>query len=188
MSAGNLLRLSGLAGIVAGMSRHPRRDPHHARRPHEHGRDGPDAALGFLDSPEPAGDARGDSADAGARRRLCSPGRGRRWLRPARLPGRLPRYGHVRRGRLVECLQRPPSSRAPAPTLLAGFPPSPLGQALLYSAWLFAIGLVLFGLTVVQAGVLPRTGGWLLVIGGVLSRVMPMLDQRFHTTCPSIPG
>ena len=71
-----------------------------------------------------------------------------------------------------------------SPTLLAGFPPSPLGQALLWSAWLFAIGLVLFGLTVVQAGVLPKMAGWLLVLGGVLSRAMPMINPRFNMYVP----
>jgi hypothetical protein len=71
-----------------------------------------------------------------------------------------------------------------SPALLAGFPPSPLGEALLYSAWLFAIGLFLFGLTVLKAGVLPRMGGWLLVVGGILSRVMPMISQRTHVYLP----
>jgi hypothetical protein len=71
-----------------------------------------------------------------------------------------------------------------APTLLQGFPPSPLGEALLYSAWLFAAGLVLFGITVVKAGVLPSIGGWLLVVGGVLSRVMPIVNPRFNTYLP----
>jgi hypothetical protein len=71
-----------------------------------------------------------------------------------------------------------------SPALLAGFPPSPLGEALLWSAWLFAIGLFLFGLTILKAGVLPRMGGWLLVVGGILSRVMPFLDQRFHFYLP----
>jgi hypothetical protein len=71
-----------------------------------------------------------------------------------------------------------------SPALLAGFPPSPLGEALLWSAWLFAIGLFLFGLTVVKAGVLPGVGGWLLVVGGILSRVMPMISQRTHVYLP----
>ena len=68
-------------------------------------------------------------------------------------------------------------------------PPSPLGEATLYSAVLFAAGLILFGITVIRAGVLPRIGGWLLVIGGVLSRVMPILHQRADIYPPgSIPG
>ncbi len=71
-----------------------------------------------------------------------------------------------------------------SPALLAGFPPSPLGEALLYSAWLFAAGLVLFGITVLTAGVLPSIGGWLLVVGGVLSRVMPMVNPRFNMYLP----
>jgi hypothetical protein len=78
----------------------------------------------------------------------------------------------------------PPVVARTAPALLAGFPPSPLGEAVLYSAWLFAVGLVLFGLTVLKAGVLPPMGGWLLVVGGILSRVMPMVDQRFHIYLP----
>jgi hypothetical protein len=71
-----------------------------------------------------------------------------------------------------------------APALLQGFPPPPLGQALVCSAWLFAIGLVLFGLTVISAGVLPKAGGWLLVIGGVLSRGMPIVNPRFNMYLP----
>lgn len=78
----------------------------------------------------------------------------------------------------------PPVVAHTSPTLLESFPPSPLGEAVLYSAVLFAVGLVLFGLTVVRAGVLPRTGGWLLVIGGVLSRIMPILHQRFDIYLP----
>ena len=49
---------------------------------------------------------------------------------------------------------------------------------------LFAAGLILFGITVIRAGVLPRIGGWLLVIGGVLSRVMPILHQRADIYLP----
>jgi hypothetical protein len=78
----------------------------------------------------------------------------------------------------------PPVVARTTPDLLASFPPSPLGEAVLYSALLFAAGLVLFGVTVLRAGVLPRTGGWLLVIGGILSRVMPFIDQRFHIYLP----
>jgi hypothetical protein len=64
------------------------------------------------------------------------------------------------------------------------FPPSPLGEATLYSAVLFAVGLLLFGITVIRAGVLPRTGGWLLVTGGVLSRIIPILHQRADIYLP----
>jgi hypothetical protein len=78
----------------------------------------------------------------------------------------------------------PPVVARTSPDLLTGFPPSPLGEAVLYSALLFAAGLILFGLTVLRAGVLPRMGGWLLVVGGILSRVMPFLDQRFHFYLP----
>ena len=78
----------------------------------------------------------------------------------------------------------PPLVARTNPTLLEGFPPSPLGEAVLYTAVLFAVGLILFGITVIRAGVLPRTGGWLLVIGGVLSRLMPILHQRFDIYLP----
>ena len=78
----------------------------------------------------------------------------------------------------------PPVVARTNPTLLVGFPPSPLGEAVLYTAVLFAVGLILFGITVIRAGVLPRTGGWLLVIGGVLSRIMPILHQRFDIYLP----
>jgi hypothetical protein len=78
----------------------------------------------------------------------------------------------------------PPVVARTNPTLLVGFPPSPLGEAVLYTAVLFAVGLILFGITVIRAGVLPRTGGWLLVIGGVLSRIMPIVHERFDIYLP----
>jgi hypothetical protein len=78
----------------------------------------------------------------------------------------------------------PPVVARANPNLLMGFPPSPLGEAVLYTAVLFALGLVLFGITVIRAGVLPRTGGWLLVAGGVLSRLMPMLYHRTDIYLP----
>jgi hypothetical protein len=78
----------------------------------------------------------------------------------------------------------PPVVARTTPNLLMGFPPSPLGEAVLYTAVLFAVGLILFGITVIRAGVLPRTGGWLLVIGGVLSRIMPIVHQRFDIYLP----
>jgi hypothetical protein len=78
----------------------------------------------------------------------------------------------------------PPVVARTNPTLLMSFPPSPLGEATLYSAVLFAVGLLLFGITVIRAGVLPRTGGWLLVTGGVLSRIIPILHQRADIYLP----
>jgi hypothetical protein len=78
----------------------------------------------------------------------------------------------------------PPVVARTNPTLLLSFPPSPLGEATLYSAVLFAAGLIFFGITVIRAGVLPRTGGWLLVIGGVLSRIIPILHQRVDIYLP----
>jgi hypothetical protein len=79
----------------------------------------------------------------------------------------------------------PPLVARTNPSLLLSFPPpSPLGEAVLYSAVLFAVGLIFFGITVIRAGVLPRTGGWLLVIGGVLSRIMPILQQRADIYLP----
>jgi hypothetical protein len=32
--------------------------------------------------------------------------------------------------------------------------------------------------------VLPRIGGWLLIVGGILSRVVPIVDQQFHFYLP----
>jgi hypothetical protein len=78
----------------------------------------------------------------------------------------------------------PPVVARANPDLLMGFPPSPLGEAVLYTAVLFAVGLVVFGISVVWAGVLPRTGGWLLIVGGVLSRIMPMLHSRTDIYLP----
>jgi hypothetical protein len=78
----------------------------------------------------------------------------------------------------------PPVVARTNPNVLLGFPPSPLGEATLYSAVLFAVGLILFGLTVIRAGVLPRTGGWLLVAGGVLSRMIPIVHQRADIYLP----
>ena len=81
----------------------------------------------------------------------------------------------------------PPVVARTNPDVMAlSFPPSPLGEATLYTAVLFAAGLILFGITVIRAGVLPlwRTGGWLLVIGGVLSRIMPILHQRADIYLP----
>jgi hypothetical protein len=78
----------------------------------------------------------------------------------------------------------PPVVARTAPDLLTGFPPSPLGEAVRYSSWLFTAGLILFGITVLRAGVLPRIGGWLLIVGGILSRVVPIVDQQFHFYLP----
>jgi hypothetical protein len=78
----------------------------------------------------------------------------------------------------------PVVARTNPEVMLLMVPPSPLGEATLYSAVLFAVGLILFGITVIRAGVLPRTGGWLLVIGGVLSRVMPIVHQRADIYLP----
>jgi len=78
----------------------------------------------------------------------------------------------------------PAVARTNPEVMLQMVPPSPLGEATLYSAVLFAAGLILFGITVIRAGVLPRIGGWLLVIGGVLSRVMPILHQRADIYLP----
>ena len=78
----------------------------------------------------------------------------------------------------------PPVVARTSPDLLMGFPPSPLGEAVLYSALLFAVGLVLFGITVVRAGVLPRIGGWLLIVGGALCRLPPFLNHNFDIYLP----
>jgi hypothetical protein len=78
----------------------------------------------------------------------------------------------------------PPVVAQTSPDLLMGFPPSPLGEAVQYSALLFAAGLVLFGITVVWAGVLPRIGGGLLIVGGALCRLPPFLNHHFDIYLP----
>jgi hypothetical protein len=70
----------------------------------------------------------------------------------------------------------PPVIARHAPAMLTMHPPpAPLGSAFVATAEVFGIGQILFGIAILLTRQLPRGGALLLLAGGVLTRVMPML-------------
>jgi hypothetical protein len=70
----------------------------------------------------------------------------------------------------------PPAIAKAAPALLTMHPPpSPLGTAFVATAEIFGLGQIVFGIATLVARRLPVGGAILLIVGGVLVRVTPML-------------
>ncbi|MGE3272019.1 MAG: hypothetical protein AB7P40_24915, partial [Chloroflexota bacterium] len=70
----------------------------------------------------------------------------------------------------------PPAIARHAPALLTMHPPpAPLGTAFVATAEVFGLGQILFGIALFLARQVPRGGAILLIAGGVLTRVTPML-------------
>jgi hypothetical protein len=70
----------------------------------------------------------------------------------------------------------PPVIAREAPALLVMHPPpAPLGTAFVVTAEVFGLGQILFGIVTLLTRQVPRGGAVLLIVGGVLVRVTPML-------------